>query len=408
MKNSYILLRNNIESSSLHIEDLLQIGLLETDLIWVECQSVCWQSPNEVPELKKLLSADKLQPTLKKVDEPVENIPETVYDSPKKANKNKLVFVELPEKNVTASFKGTTPDDMNKYGNPETVKSFEPDKKSNLFKSKPDLPFAEIKEIHKHSSAKNKNLQQTIFGFELPEYAKKITLYIGLLVIGALLMLVVMNSDNKNKIVLQPLPQQPEKAIAISEPLEPEENDTPLPEIFEEQPLAQIESPEAIKKETPQLPIKTSKISDRKPNVVFEDPNPVQEKPSKKIEPVNETKIIKKIPIENISSKVTVKANDYNMGSFGGIKNLEVTLENGSAYLLDKIAVEINYLNPEGDIVNSDKIYFQSIGPGDAVTLPVKKSKRGVKIILKVIKIDSKDLSNANSTTADSNNYSKN
>ena len=96
------------------------------------------------------------------------------------------------------------------------------------------------------------------------------------------------------------------------------------------------------------------------------------------------------------------------MGSFGGIKNLEVTLENGSAYLLDKIAVEINYLNPEGDIVNSDKIYFQSIGPGDAVTLPVKKSKRGVKIILKVIKIDSKDLSNANSTTADSNNYSKN
>ena len=121
MKNSYILLRNNIESSSLHIEDLLQIGLLETDLIWVECQSVCWQSPNEVPELKKLLSADKLQPTLKKVDEPVENIPETVYDSPKKANKNKLVFVELPEKNVTASFKGTTPDDMNKYGNPETV-----------------------------------------------------------------------------------------------------------------------------------------------------------------------------------------------------------------------------------------------------------------------------------------------
>ena len=221
-------------------------------------------------------------------------------------------------------------------------------------------------------------------------------------------MLVVMNSDNKNKIVLQPLPQQPEKAIAISEPLEPEENDTPLPEIFEEQPLAQIESPEAIKKETPQLPIKTSKISDRKPNVVFEDPNPVQEKPSKKVEPVNETKIIKKIPIENISSKVTVKANDYNMGSFGGIKNLEVTLENGSAYLLDKIAVEINYLNPEGDIVNSDKIYFQSIGPGDAVTLPVKKSKRGVKIILKVIKIDSKDLSNANSTTADSNNYSKN
>ncbi|MEO5946304.1 MAG: hypothetical protein ABIP79_05770 [Chitinophagaceae bacterium] len=403
MKNSYILLRNNIESSSLLIEDLQQIGLQETDLIWVECQSVCWQAPREISELKKLLSADKPLPVSNKIKNAVENITETIEHFLPIDIPNKLVFVEMPsgkksntEKHVAVSNKDPMPDDMNKYGNPETVSNLKTDKKFNSYKSKSDLPFAEIKETFKPHSTKNKNLQETIFGFELPENAKKITLYTGLVLIGALLMLLVMNSDHKNKSVMQPIAQQPEKVIEITESVAAEESTTSLPEVFEEQPYDQIEGPEAIRKETPPSSIKTSKTSDRRIDVIAEDPNPINEVPSKKI------------PIENISSKVTLKANDFGMGSFGGIKNLEVTLENGSAFLLDKIAVEIIYLNPEGEIVNSDKIYFQSIGPGDTATLPVKKSKRGVKINLKVIKIESKELSDVNSTATDSNNYSKN
>ena len=79
------------------------------------------------------------------------------------------------------------------------------------------------------------------------------------------------------------------------------------------------------------------------------------------------------------------------MGSFGGIKNLEITLHNNSNYLLDKVAVKITYLNPEGNTVNSDIIYFQSVNPGEASTIPVKKSKRGVKIDYQITKIESKE-----------------
>lgn len=403
MRNSYILLRNNIESSSLHIEDLEQIGLLETDLIWVECQSVCWQTPKEIPELKKILPANQS----------IDKSNTSVVHSPQEENKNKLIYVELPAEEKIIKQKDTgrqkepLSGDINQYGNPGTVKSPLPTKKNISLKTS-DKPFSEFNDPLIQSTDKKKNLQQTIFGFELPENAKKITLYIGLVVVGALFMLLVMSSDNKNKIVLQPLPQQPEKAIAISEPLESEENNTSLPEIFEEQPIPEIENPETIKKVTPQLPISTTNASGNKTKDIVEHPIPAPEMSSKKIQPFNEPRAEKKVPIENISSKLTLKANDYNMGSFGGIKNLEVTLENGSSYLLDKIAVEINYLNPEGNTVNTDKIYFQSIGPGDVATLPVKKSKRGVKIELKVINIESREISDVSSTAAGLDNYSKN
>lgn len=56
MNNTYILLRNNSESTPLSLEDLKRIGLLPTDLLWVECQSVCWQKPQEIPELRQLLN----------------------------------------------------------------------------------------------------------------------------------------------------------------------------------------------------------------------------------------------------------------------------------------------------------------------------------------------------------------
>ena len=59
--NSYILLRNNKESSSLSLEDLRKIGLKTSDLIWVECQSVGWRTPQEITELKVLLPEQKNQ-----------------------------------------------------------------------------------------------------------------------------------------------------------------------------------------------------------------------------------------------------------------------------------------------------------------------------------------------------------
>ena len=141
-------------------------------------------------------------------------------------------------------------------------------------------------------------------------------------------------------------------------------------------------------------------------NIIANEPKAITEKIKKNTDPITEPKTsIKNVTPESIKSKVTLSANDYNMGSFGGIKNLELTLANGSSYLLDKVTVEINYLNPEGNTVNFDKIFFQSINPGDIAVVPVKKSKRGVKIEYKIIKIE---WLNNNSGNPESHTYSRN
>ncbi len=50
-----------------------------------------------------------------------------------------------------------------------------------------------------------------------------------------------------------------------------------------------------------------------------------------------------KLPtIADISSKISLEANDYNVGALGGIRNLKMTLLNRSSYMLDKVTVELN------------------------------------------------------------------
>jgi hypothetical protein len=98
----------------------------------------------------------------------------------------------------------------------------------------------------------------------------------------------------------------------------------------------------------------------------------------------------------DLSSLVTVKANGYTVGSFGGINNLKITLKNNSKYSLDLVTVAIQYLKPRDEILKTDLIQFQSVAPGGTQTLPVRKSNRGVKVSYRIIKIESKQFSNHN------------
>ena len=118
------------------------------------------------------------------------------------------------------------------------------------------------------------------------------------------------------------------------------------------------------------------------------------DKTEKKTQDIKVATETKPVPAEAISSKLTLVANDFGIGSFGGIRNLEMTLRNDSKYLLDKVTAELQYLNPEGVILKTENIYFQSVPAGEAETVAVNKTKRGVKIVYKVTKIESKEVIN--------------
>ncbi len=63
MNKIYLLLRNNKQTGPYNIEELGQLSLKTTDLIWVEGKSAGWRNPIEIDALKSYLP-DSIQPNV--------------------------------------------------------------------------------------------------------------------------------------------------------------------------------------------------------------------------------------------------------------------------------------------------------------------------------------------------------
>jgi hypothetical protein len=400
--NSYILLRNNKESSSLNLDALKQIGLKPNDLIWVECQSVCWQHPHEIAELKALVSANNS-------NQPIEQVKSKIIESntnlteveviteviPETKTEKKLVFVELPASMNSAKKQNTYLSDMAKYGGIDTSGKQQTAEKSENINTKYSRPLDEIKEMYVKNLEKQEQHKKSSFKIKLPTQFKKIAVYTGLVVLGAGLMFLInmLSGEKKPPITQQNLQKPTVNNTTAVVPAEVKQNIIPEP-VYEtdELPADEVSFPQDDKKNYP-LPVK--KIAAEKKedeNLVTQDINKGKVEPEKaEVKQNTEQKVVS---VESISSKLSLNANEYGVGSFGGIRNLEMTLHNDSKYLLDKVSAELQYLNPEGVIIKTEVINFQSVSPGQKETVAVKKSKRGVKVNYKITGIESKVITN--------------
>ncbi|MEO6611204.1 MAG: hypothetical protein ABIT05_03695 [Chitinophagaceae bacterium] len=401
--NSYILLRDNKESGSLSLADLQQIRLKSTDLIWIECQSVGWRNPHEIKELKDLLDSPTVIPVTPIVEHtdivtPIVAIKEAVPDTVARKN---LVYVELPAKPVPGKkqteqlntlVKEDLPDHYQYAGLTEPVKNTTIEKTVTTGKADPVItkytrPLDEIKEMYVQNMQERKKTGITLAPVRLPKELKKILVYSGLVLSGALVMFlfrskggkapvsVVQNPKesptipiNKDTVIIQPSPAGVEATIPVST-------------------ISSYRSGE----ETPVASAKNSP-AEKRTTIVDQDTEQGNEASEKIKTNTEETSVAKTTSTESLSTRLSLKANDFSIGSFGGIKNLEMTLQNDSRYLLDKVDVEIRYLNPEGMTILTDDIHFKSVYPGAAETVPVKKSRRGVKIAYKITRIESKEI----------------
>jgi len=93
-----------------------------------------------------------------------------------------------------------------------------------------------------------------------------------------------------------------------------------------------------------------------------------------------------------VANQVSVGANNYSIGTFGGISNLQVTVTNRSAYPLDLVVVEVQYVQANKKVFKTEPLYFHSIGAGSALMLEAPKSSRGIKVQYKVTTINSREL----------------
>jgi hypothetical protein len=93
-----------------------------------------------------------------------------------------------------------------------------------------------------------------------------------------------------------------------------------------------------------------------------------------------------------VANQVSVGANNYSIGTFGGISDLQVTVTNRSAYPLDLVVVEVQYVQANKKVFKTEHLYFRSIGAGTALMLEAPKSSRGIKVQYKVTTINSREL----------------
>ena len=92
-----------------------------------------------------------------------------------------------------------------------------------------------------------------------------------------------------------------------------------------------------------------------------------------------------------LESQISVGANTYSVGTFGGISDLQVTVTNRSAYPLDLVVVAVQYIQANKKVFKTENLYFRGIGAGSALMLEAPKSARGIKVQYKVTTINSRE-----------------
>ena len=100
----------------------------------------------------------------------------------------------------------------------------------------------------------------------------------------------------------------------------------------------------------------------------------------------------KKTARKNIGELIRVSKNDFKIGAFGGISNLELKVTNTSPYTVDLVVVEVKYLLANKKEFKTENIYFKNLAPGSSVTKEAPKSTRGIQVSSKVALITSKAL----------------
>lgn len=97
----------------------------------------------------------------------------------------------------------------------------------------------------------------------------------------------------------------------------------------------------------------------------------------------------KKVKPKDLKKLVSVQVNDYEVKILGGIKDVEITVQNFSEYLLDEVTVKIDYLKPKGEVVNSEVVTVTNIKPQESKIAEVPSSPRGVKVKYTIVDIRS-------------------
>lgn len=303
----YLLLRDNRESGPHTFEQMGSFGLHPLDLIWIENESTSWKYPEEIEELKDLVTHDASATVVQRPDLSTEK-----------------VFVSLPpeddlkEEDQSSWQYSSLPVD-------ETLSTVEDD---NI------IPLPEFKENYRTPKQKQPIWQPRLF--RSTNAASVIAIFIGVMV-GSFVI----------------------KRWVDGYVPENEETATVMP------------------------------VIDR--DVVKQQDESVHNALVTEVVPVYKNTAPKKAKKGSLKSQLKLATNNYKVGLFGGINGLQLTVFNTSSQSVDKVIVALDYLKPNGSVVESENVPFTSIRPKATQTVSIPGSNRGVKVRYRILKVYAHD-----------------
>jgi hypothetical protein len=170
---------------------------------------------------------------------------------------------------------------------------------------------------------------------------------------------------------------------------------TVIPPIIPEANISSTKKTQTKKEDTniPAESLVTNSAQQKKEEVIRENDEVVaSEKKAVMTKATEETKPEETKPKTrpiNINRLVNVKANNYKQRAFGGVMNLELTVNNDSKFELDKVIVELVYLKPSEQPIKTETIVFSSIEANGSKTLKIPDYLRGIKVSYRVMEIES-------------------
>jgi hypothetical protein len=442
--DTYLLLRSNKQSGPYSLQQLVSSGLKPYDLVWVEGKSAAWRYPSEVDLLKDYAPATEEQPydrfykkpEEKPVSMPVqkeERLPEPAYVLTNESNTltsikdhntvtpTKKVFVSMPENHVAAKPSAPVPvkapivNEVRPVALEEREVESKPVfvKEEPVLKEKPVLPEAQLISYEKSVPLNGEPALNEKYSESLDDIKRRYTetylsrkkkskwtsthtslvqVFGGAIFFCVLVVVVYKNFSGEEKSLAKTTIIQPDKRSINTSTL----TNTPviIPPVTTEtnkQPGKKIQT---VKEELnpPDESLVINSALKKNDEIINESETAAAEKKAVMTKSTEEAKSeevkTKPRPI-NIGRLVNVKANDYKQRAFGGVMNLQLTVNNDSKFELDKVIVELQYLKPSEQPIKTERIVFGSIGANDSKTLKIPDFLRGVKVAYKITSIES-------------------
>lgn len=90
---------------------------------------------------------------------------------------------------------------------------------------------------------------------------------------------------------------------------------------------------------------------------------------------------------QDIKNKLSLTANKFTVGFFGGISNFQLTLHNASRSFVNQVEIEVSFWKKNGNLVETKTFQVESLHPLSSRVISIPPTHDGIKVAYKILNI---------------------